>query len=89
MGSGSGVVVACGIGHRCGLDLELLWLWYRLAVAALIQPLAWELPYTMGVVLKRPKKKKKVSDYGPLFLGSSEMLRARKGLKIPQPLVYL
>ena len=29
------------IGHRCGLDLALLW--HRLTVAVLIQPLAWEL----------------------------------------------
>ena len=36
----------------------LLWLWGRLAAAALIQPLAWELPYVAGVVLKRKKKKK-------------------------------
>ena len=40
-------------------DLELLWLWRRLATAAQIRPLAWELPYAMGVVLKRQKKKKK------------------------------
>ena len=34
-------------------------LWYRLAVAAPIQPLAWDLPYAMGTALKRKKKKKK------------------------------
>ena len=38
-------------------DLALLW--YRLVAAAPIQPLAWELPYAMGMALKRPKKKKK------------------------------
>ena len=32
-------------------DLALLWLWCRPAAAALIQPLAWELPYAMGVAL--------------------------------------
>ena len=50
-----------GIGDRRGLDLALLWLWYRLAAAALIQSLAWKLPYVVGVALKRPKggKKKK------------------------------
>ena len=31
-------------------DPVLLWLWYRLM--ALIQPLAWELPYAAGVALK-------------------------------------
>ena len=35
----------------------VLWLWYRLAVAAPIQPLAWELPYAIGVALKRQKEK--------------------------------
>ena len=34
-------------------------MWHRLAAAAAIQPLAWELPYDLGVALK--KKKKKVS----------------------------
>ena len=38
-------------------DLVLLWLWYRLAVVAPIQPLAWELPYAAGVALKRQKTK--------------------------------
>ena len=36
----------------------LLWLWYRPAVAALIQPLAWELTYATGVALKRQKQNK-------------------------------
>ena len=26
--------ISCGIGHRCGLDPVLLWLWCRLAAAA-------------------------------------------------------
>ena len=28
------------IGHRCGFDPSLLWLWCRLAAVALIKPLA-------------------------------------------------
>ena len=45
-------------------DPSLLWLWLRPAAAAVIQPLAWEPPYTTGVALKRqnPKKKKKEFD---------------------------
>ena len=39
------------------MDLALLWLWRRPAAAALIQPLAWELPYAAGAALKRPKTK--------------------------------
>ena len=30
-------------------------LWCRLAGVALIQPLAWELPYAMGVAVKRQR----------------------------------
>ena len=44
-----------GVGHRCGSDPALLWLWRRLAAAAPIQPLAWELPRTIGVALKTKK----------------------------------
>ena len=36
----------------------LLWLWYRLAAAAPIQPLAQELPYAAGTAMKRKEKKK-------------------------------
>ena len=41
------------VRHRHGSDPALLWLWYRLAAAALIRPLAWELPYATGVALKK------------------------------------
>ena len=40
-------------------DPALLWLQRRLAAVALIQPLAWELPYAKDVALKRFKKKEK------------------------------
>ena len=36
-------------------DPVWLWLWCRPAAAALIQPLAWELPNAMSAALKRPK----------------------------------
>ena len=45
--------MSCSVGHRCGLGLALLWLWCRLVAVALIQPLAWELPYAVGAALKR------------------------------------
>ena len=51
--------MSCGVGHRHSVDLLLLWLWCRPAAAALIRPLAWELPYTMGVALKKDKKREK------------------------------
>ena len=37
---GSSIAMSCGVGHRCGSTLALLWLWCRPAAAALIQPLA-------------------------------------------------
>ena len=39
--------------------LALLWLWDRPAAVALIQPLAWELPYAAPTALKRKKKRRK------------------------------
>ena len=37
----------------------LSWLWDRLAAAALIQALAWELPYATGADIKRKTNKNK------------------------------
>ena len=48
--------MSCGIGHRHGWDLVLLWLWLRLMVTALNRPLAWEPPYATGVALKIQKQ---------------------------------
>ena len=41
------------------MDLVLLWLWRRLATEALIQPLAWELPYAFGADLEGAALKRK------------------------------
>ena len=55
--------MSCGIGHRHGLDPELLWLWLWLwpwlwpAARAPIQPLAWEHPYATGEALKKRQSK--------------------------------
>ena len=48
----------------------LLWLWCRLAAAAaLIQSLAWELPYAADMALKSKKRKQKeVLEEFPLWL---------------------
>ena len=51
--------MSCGVGHRCGSDLVLLWLWYRPAAVALIRPLAWEHPHATSMGLKRQKRKRK------------------------------
>jgi len=49
--------MSCGVGGRRSLDLALLWLWHRLAAAALIGHLAWQPPYALGVTLKSQKLK--------------------------------
>ena len=48
--------MSCGVGHRLGLGLVLLWLRLWPAAAAPIQPLAWGPPYAVGVALKKEKK---------------------------------
>ena len=52
-----GLAVSCGVGHRHGSDLVLLWLWRWPAATAPIRPLAWELPYA-GVALEKAKRQK-------------------------------
>ena len=48
-----------GVGCRCGSDPVLLWLWHRPSAVALIQPLAWEIPYAASAALKKKKEKRK------------------------------
>ena len=50
-----------GEDFRHSSDSALLWLWSRLAAIALIQPLAWELPYAAPAALKGKKEKEKKS----------------------------
>ena len=47
----AGIAMSCGVSHRHGLDPVLLWC--RLASIAPFRPLAWKLPYAMGVALKK------------------------------------
>ena len=55
--------MSCGIGRRCNLAPVLLWLWHGPVASALILPLAWEPPYTVGAALKKKKTKKKRGIY--------------------------
>ena len=58
--------MSCRVGHRCRSDPALLWLWYRPAATALIQPLAWEPPYAAGAALEKAKRqRKKKKEYTP------------------------
>ena len=52
--------MSCGVGHRCGLDLALLWLWRRPEAAALIRSLAWGPPYAASAALKIKNKNKNI-----------------------------
>ena len=56
MSEGFGVATSCSVGPRCGSDLVLLWLGYRLAAVALIRPLAQQLP-------DAEKKKERIMGY--------------------------
>ena len=49
------------VSCRLGLDLSLLWLWHRVAAAALSGPPAWELPYATGMALKRQKNENRIT----------------------------
>ena len=51
--------MSCGVGRRCSLDPDLLWLWCRLVATASIQPLAWEPPCATGAALEKAKRQKK------------------------------
>ena len=48
--------MSCGVGHKRGLDLVLLW--HRPAETAPIRPLAWEPAYAVGAAIKKTKDKK-------------------------------
>ena len=52
------VATGYSVGHRCGSDLALMWLWCRPARMAPIQPLAQELHMPEEQPLKKRKKKK-------------------------------
>ena len=61
--------MSCGAGHRLNLDPVMLWLWlwlwHRLAAAAQIRDLAWELPYASGATLKRKTNKQQQKTLNP------------------------
>ena len=46
----------------------LLWLWHREATAAPIRPLAWGLPYAMGVPCTHTQEKR-------MYWGTSSLVR--------------
>ena len=79
----------CGVGSRQGSDPALLWLWCRPAVAALLGPLVWELPYAAGAVLKKKKRICMCPTLPSLPPGELSLLHSRSHplppLNLPQP----
>ena len=70
--------MSCGVGHRFSLDLAWLWLWQRPAAAALIVPLAGELPCVASAALKKRKKKKKSNSlWQPSFSSFNKKIRIK------------
>ena len=51
--------MSCGVGHKHGSDLMLLWLWCRPAAVAPTRPLAWESPYAVGMAPQKKQIKNK------------------------------
>ena len=47
--------MSCGVVHKHGSDIMLLWLWSRLAAAALIRPLAWEANHDISATTKETR----------------------------------
>ena len=56
-----------GADRRHGPDPAWLrlWLWHRLVAVAVICPLAWELPYAVGMALKKKKRKERERKKNP------------------------
>ena len=73
MGEGFSIAVSSAVGHRCGSDRALLWLWCRPAAVAPIQSLAWELPYAKGTALKKKKEKEKKPELIVLYMNGMEV----------------
>ena len=69
--------MSCGVGRRHGSYPMLLWLLLRCRPAATdpIQPLTWELPYSVGVALKKKRQKKKSKG---IYLMLSVLLKINK-----------
>ena len=73
--------MSCGVGHRRGLDMALLWLWRRPAATTPTGPLAWEPSYAAGAALEKakrhlppPKKEKKLWEFYMTTLGIPSFL---------------
>ena len=85
--------MSCGVSHRRGSDLALLWLWCR-PEATDIRPLAWKPPYAEGAALEKFKKKKKRKKERKVSLtvlevGKSKIKEQARSLSAKSPLPSL
>ena len=71
--------MSCGVGYRFSSDPALLWLWHRSAAIAPIRPLAQELPYAVGVALRRQTNKQKTQVFTNSY--TAEKLKAKVSSK--------
>ena len=79
--------MSCGVGRRHGLDLALLWLWYRPAAVAPMRPLAWEPPYAVAAALKKKKDQKRKKKNPSILLTSDQSFKGR-GLNLGSFILY-
>ena len=77
------------VGHRCGSDPTLLWLWCKPEAIPLIQPLAWEPPYEVGAALEKTKKKKRKKKVNVMNPFSSTLVPGKDILAQPMGLMSL
>ena len=74
--------MSCGVSRRGSSGPVWLWLWYRLAAVALIEPLAWDPTYDAGAALKSRKKKKKTSQRTIKIKTNPKVSRRKEIIKI-------
>ena len=56
-------------------------LWHRLAAAAPIRSLAWELPYAAGVAVRRKKRKREIMRAAVWRLIQWNRMKARRAVR--------
>ena len=71
--------MSCGVGLRGGSDPTLLWLWFRAAAVAQIQPLTWEHPCAVVAALKKKKKEKRKKKKRSIFREIKILFRLSNG----------
>ena len=75
---------SCSVGHTCGLDPSLLWLWCRWAAAAPIPPLAWGTSISRGFSPKKTRKEPlSKSQRGSTAFYSSSLPGSTSSIYIP------